>query len=143
MAVNDPAYTPERRPIAARDRAPAKLLAAWLARRAVSPNAISLTGMAAGATAGLAFALTTFPDLTRWAFLAAALLVQLRLLANMLDGMVALQSGTGSPLGELYNEVPDRVADTAIFIGAGYATGSFPELGYLAACVALFVAYVR
>jgi phosphatidylglycerophosphate synthase len=141
--VNNPAHTPERRPIASRDRAFAKYLADWLTRRHVSPNSISLAGMAAGVAAGIAFALTPFPDLTRWAFMAAALLMQLRLLANMLDGMVALQSGTGSPVGELYNEVPDRVSDTAILIGAGYATGSLPELGYLAACVALFVAYVR
>ena len=30
-----------------------------------------------------------------------------------------------------------------ILIGAGYADGSMPELGYLAAVVALFVAYAR
>jgi phosphatidylglycerophosphate synthase len=141
--VNNPAYTPERRPIASRVREFAKFLADWLALRRVSPNAISLAGMVAGVAAGLAFALIPFPNLTRWAFLAAAVLMQFRLLANMPDGMVALRSGTGSPVGELYNEVPDRVSDTAIFIGAGYANGSLPELGFLAACVALFVAYVR
>jgi phosphatidylglycerophosphate synthase len=141
--MSDPAYTPERRPIASRDRAFAKYLARWLVDRRVSPNVISVSGMFAGIAAGMAFALTPAPELTRWAYLAAALLMQLRLLANMLDGMVALQSGTGSPVGELYNEIPDRVSDAAILIGAGYATGSLPELGYVAACVALFVAYVR
>jgi phosphatidylglycerophosphate synthase len=99
--------------------------------------------MVAGVAAGGTLALTHWPGLTHWPFLTAAILMQLRLLANMLDGMVALRIGTGSPVGDLYNEVPDRVSDTAIFIGAGYATGSRPELGYLAACVALFVAYVR
>jgi phosphatidylglycerophosphate synthase len=82
-------------------------------------------------------------DWDRAFFLLAACCIQLRLLANMLDGMVALRIGTGSPLGELYNEVPDRVSDACILIGAGYAAGGVPELGYLAACVALFVAYVR
>jgi len=43
----------------------------------------------------------------------------------------------------LYNEIPDRVSDAAICIGAGYGSGSLPELGYVAAVVALFVAYVR
>ena len=57
--------------------------------------------------------------------------------------MVAFQTGKASPVGELYNEVPDRVSDPAIFIGAGYALGGQPDLGYLAACMALFVAYVR
>jgi phosphatidylglycerophosphate synthase len=75
--------------------------------------------------------------------LAGALLIQLRLLANMLDGMVAIEGGKASPVGELYNEVPDRVSDVATLIGAGYAAGGDPTLGYLAACVALFTAYVR
>ena len=48
---------------------------------------------------------------------------QLRLTANMLDGMVALASGRASKVGELYNEVPDRVSDAAVFIGAGLAWG--------------------
>src|SRR5262249_52783241 len=63
--------------------------------------------------------------------------------ANMFDGMVALQTATASPVGELFNEVPDRVSDTAILVGAGYAVGGVPELGYLAALAALFTAYVR
>ncbi|EDY21419.1 CDP-diacylglycerol-glycerol-3-phosphate 3-phosphatidyltransferase protein [Chthoniobacter flavus Ellin428] len=46
-------------------------------------------------------------------------------------------------LGDLWNEAPDRVSDAAIFIGAGYAAGSCPALGFSAAVVALFVAYVR
>ena len=61
----------------------------------------------------------------------------------MLDGMVAVESGAASPVGELFNEVPDRVSDAAMFIGAGYAQGSHPTLGYVAACLALFVAYLR
>jgi phosphatidylglycerophosphate synthase len=142
--VSDPAYTPERRPLATREAAWSKRLAAWLAARGVAPNAISVSSTVAGVAAGVAFALTARTDWwPRLFFLAAAACVQLRLLANMLDGMVALQTGKASPVGELYNEVPDRVSDVAVFVGAGYAAGGLPELGYLAACVALFVAYVR
>jgi phosphatidylglycerophosphate synthase len=141
--MNEQIYAPERRPLASRDRAVSKRLAHWLACFGVSPNAISIAGMAAGIAAGVAFALTGLPGWRLLAFLAAALLIQLRLLANMLDGMVAIETGKASPLGALFNEVPDRVSDAAICIGAGYAAGSLPELGYLAACVALFVAYVR
>src|SRR5207245_4613587 len=79
----------------------------------------------------------------RVAWLAAALLIQLRLLANMLDGMVAIECRRASPVGELFNEVPDRISDVATLIGAGYAAGGDVTLGYLAACVALFTAYVR
>ena len=94
--------------------------------------------------AGVAFAATAFsPGWERVAWLTAAALMQLRLLANLLDGMVAIESGRASPVGELYNEVPDRVSDTAILVGAGYAVGGDPVLGCLAACTALFTAYVR
>jgi phosphatidylglycerophosphate synthase len=120
-------------------------MARRLAHRGVSANAISIAGMLCGIGAGAALAATDYlpPFGERLAWLLAALLVQLRLLANMLDGMVAIEGGKASPVGELYNEVPDRVSDAATLIGAGYAAGGNPTLGYLAACVALFTAYVR
>jgi phosphatidylglycerophosphate synthase len=76
-------------------------------------------------------------------FFAAAVLIQLRLLANMFDGMVAVESGRACPLGELYNDVPDRVSDAATLIGLGYAAGGWPEMGYFAAVLAVLTAYVR
>jgi phosphatidylglycerophosphate synthase len=136
---------PERRPIAARNLPIFQSLAGWLANRGASPNGISVSGMISGIAAGCALAgasrLASMEQ--RLALLAGAVLIQLRLLANMLDGMVAIASGRTSAVGELYNEVPDRVSDTAILIGAGYAPGADPVLGYWAACLALFTAYVR
>src|SRR4029077_19400556 len=61
----------------------------------------------------------------------------------MLDGMVALASGRDSKIGELYNEVPDRVSDAAVFIGTGYAWGGNVALGYIATILAIFTAYIR
>jgi phosphatidylglycerophosphate synthase len=61
----------------------------------------------------------------------------------MLDGMVAIEAGQASPVGELYNEVPDRVSDVATLIGAGFAAGGNVILGFSASLVALFTAYVR
>jgi phosphatidylglycerophosphate synthase len=138
-------YQPtERRPIAARGWPIWQHTAKWLARRGVSPNGISLAGMGCGVAAGAALASTSYaPGWEHLGWLAAAVLIQLRLLANLLDGMVAIESGRASPVGELYNEVPDRVSDTAILVGSGYAVGGDPVLGYLAACAALFTAYVR
>jgi phosphatidylglycerophosphate synthase len=93
---------------------------------------------------GLAFGATAqWPAWGRCFWIAGAAFVQLRLLANMLDGMVAIQAQRASRLGELYNEVPDRISDAAVLIGLGYAEGSDPVAGYSAATVALFVAYVR
>ena len=141
--MNPPTYAPERRPLRSRDRELSHCAAHWLAQRAVSANAISCTALGFGVLAGVALALTALPRWDRWAFIVAAVFVQLRLLGNMLDGMVALETKTASPVGELYNEVPDRLADAAILFGGGYAAGGWPMLGALAACVAIFVAYVR
>jgi phosphatidylglycerophosphate synthase len=138
-------YEPtERRPISARRWRLWQHTAKWLARRGVSPNGISLAGMGCGIAAGMALAATGHAaDWEHFAWLAGAAFIQLRLLANLLDGMVAIESGRASAIGELYNEVPDRVSDTAILVGAGYAVGGDMVLGYLAACGALFTAYVR
>lgn len=115
-----------------------------MAEWGVSPNSISLAGMVAGILAGGAFAATQLlPDFWRPAFFLAAALIQLRLLANMLDGMVAVQTKTDSPVGELFNEIPDRVSDSFTIIGAGYALGGSAELGFVATCLAIFLAYLR
>lgn len=135
----------DRRPIAARRLRIFQVMAARLADWGVAPNAISVAGMASGVAAGAALAATAWwPGAARPLWLAAAALVQGRLLANMLDGMVALHPGRApSRLGELYNEAPDRVSDAATLIGLGYAAGGEPWLGYVAAILAVFTAYVR
>ena len=99
--------------------------------------------MVSGVAAGAAIDATRFaPGAAPILWIAGAVLVQLRLAANMFDGMVALARGTASPLGELYNEVPDRVSDSAILIGLGLAAGD-PALGAAAALAAMATAYVR
>jgi phosphatidylglycerophosphate synthase len=139
MGVED-----DRRPIAARRWRISQAAAAWLVRRRVGANAISVAGMVAGLLAGLALWSTAqAPAAAVALWLVAALLVQVRLVANMLDGMVAIGAGKASKLGELYNEIPDRVSDTAILVGLGYAAGGQTLLGYLAALGAMATAYVR
>lgn len=121
-----------------------RALAMALARLGVSPNAISVGGMIAGIAAGISLAATGGPRIPAVAaWILGAVLVQLRLLANMLDGMVALASGKSTPIGQIYNEIPDRVSDTAVLVGLGYAAGGDPPLGYAAALAAMFTAYVR
>ena len=140
--MHEPATeTIDRRPIATRNRKWAQAATAWLAARNVSPNAISIAGMCACIVAGIALGMTSISDRVLW--LVAALGAQLRLTANMLDGMVALASRRASKEGELYNEIPDRVSDAAVFIGAGFAWGGNVTLGYIATILAIFTAYVR
>jgi len=135
----------ERRPLASRDLRIVQRAAAWLASREVSANAISLASIGFAAVGSLCLVGTAGTDglRARGLFVLAAGFVQLRLLANLLDGMVAVGSGKASPAGELYNEVPDRIADSMILIGAGFAAGGAPVIGYAAALLAVFVAYMR
>jgi phosphatidylglycerophosphate synthase len=133
----------DRRPIAARNLGIAQRVAAALVARGASPNGISLAGMTAGLAAGLCFAAAAWlPGAAVPFWLAGAVLVQARLVANLLDGMVAIGRGVASPVGELYNEVPDRVSDTAVLAGLGVAAGSV-ALGLAAALAAMLTAYVR
>lgn len=137
-------YPLDRRPIKARDTRWACFTARGLTSLGISPNAISIFGMVAAIAAGASFYLTRYPlGFQRALWIGGAMLVFLRLLANMFDGIVAIEQGKATQVGALYNEVPDRVSDAAILIGSGYAAGGSIEVGYLAACVALFIAYVR
>lgn len=140
-----PIETSGRRPLKTRDWPFFKNLAAWLARSGATPNGISFMSIVFGCGAGALLAATAHVEgwVLRGCWLGAAACVQLRLIANLLDGMVAVEGRKGGPVGDLWNEAPDRISDAAIFIGAGYAAGSDPAHGYWAAVMALFVAYVR
>ena len=134
----------DRRPLASRNLKIWQVTASKLAQLGVTPNSISVSSIVFGCLAGLAFAATShYPESQRWFWLLGALGIQLRLLANMLDGMVAVESGRGSPVGEIYNEAPDRFSDVAILVGLGYSNGGDPVWGYWAAIAALMTAYVR
>jgi phosphatidylglycerophosphate synthase len=76
----------------------------------------------------------------------AAASIQLRLLCNMLDGMLAVEEGLKGKTGDIYNDLPDRVADVLILAGAGYSVQGLAygiELGWAAAVLAVFTAYLR
>ncbi len=136
----------DRRPIAARRLVVFQSLARRLASAGVTPNSISTFGMLAGIAAGVSLAITAHTEsdaLRRSAWIIGAVLVQLRLVCNLIDGMVAVEGRLRQPTGDLYNDAPDRVSDAAGLIGLGYAAHSSPELGYLAALVAVLTAYVR
>jgi phosphatidylglycerophosphate synthase len=142
----DVTYQPaERRPLKSRDVDLAHRLTAWLMAHNVSANAVSLSSIGFAALAALCLLETRAAPVAgiRALLVLAAFFVQLRLLANLLDGMIAVGSKRASPVGELYNEVPDRVADIIILVAAGFAVGGTPALGYQAALVAVLTAYLR
>ena len=136
-------YIPERRPLAARNLGISEAATRWLAGMGVSPNTISGASFFASLGSGAALYASNGSDHFQLLLLGACLMLLLRGACNMLDGMVAVSTGIASRSGELYNEVPDRLSDAVILIGAGYAAGGTPELGYVAAIAAVFTAYVR
>ena len=131
-----------RRPLASRDTAWAKRASSELVQRQITPNQISLGSVAFAALGGFFFAMTVGGVAGAITLLLAAACVQLRLLCNLLDGMVAVEGGQGEPDGRFWNEAPDRAADLLLFAGAGYAAG-VPALGWLCAALAIGIAYLR
>lgn len=142
--MTNPNSDGDRRPIPLRHSAVSRRIAAALAGAGLSANGVSLIGMVLAIAAGIALALTSlFGEAFRLLFLLAALFIPIRGLCNMIDGMIAVELGQAAPTGPLMNEVPDRLSDIALMIGAGYALGGNETLGYLTALAALFIAYLR
>lgn len=143
--METPKHEPsDRRPVLPRRFAWVQAVAAWLAKAGVSPNAISVYGFIAAAIAGGLWSMTdSRPELARLLWLAGIFFVLLRILANTLDGLVAVEWGKASRVGLLYNDVPDRLSDTALLVGMGGAAGGDLTLGIAAAGIAVFVSYVR
>ena len=128
-----------RRPLKSRRTGWATRLLGLLLKTPLSANQISAIGILfAGAGAAAILWAPQAPSL----WLLGALFIQLRLLANMMDGLVAVEGGRGSAVGGLWNEVPDRLEDSLFFVAAGYAVG-LSWLGWLAALLAACAAYIR
>jgi phosphatidylglycerophosphate synthase len=131
----------DRRPLTTRSASWAKLLASALVKTQISPNQISVLSIAP-ALMGSWLLIAEKGHLSIGALLLIALCVQFRLLLNMLDGMVAIEGGKQSAVGVLYNEIPDRIADSLFIVALGYAVG-LDWLGWLGALLAALTAYIR
>jgi phosphatidylglycerophosphate synthase len=127
-----------RRPLTSRGSAWARAVSATALRVGLSADAISVLSLAFTALGVLALFHTARP----WNVLLLALGIQLRLLCNLIDGMVAVEGGRKSVYGALYNEVPDRIADSAFLIALGYYI-DLPWLGWFGALAAAVTAYIR
>jgi phosphatidylglycerophosphate synthase len=119
------------------------VLAATLSKSGITPNTISALSVVAAGLGGLAF-VAAGQGAIAWTvgWIAGAALIEARLICNLMDGMVAVEGGKKSPTGELWNEVPDRIADPLLLVCAGWAVG-LPWVGALAGWAALMTAYVR
>jgi phosphatidylglycerophosphate synthase len=130
-----------RRPLKSRQTTWAKSLSKMMAEAGISPNMISFMSMV--------FALLSFLAALKGSALGAifaAVFIQLRLICNLMDGMVAVEFGKKSKTGDMWNDVPDRFADVIIILGVGYLIKDRPfamELAWLNGALAVFTAYIR
>ena len=127
-----------RRPLASRDTTWARVIAARLVRMGASPDLISAISIPIALAGAAALLMLPAP----WGPILCAAAVQGRLLCNLFDGMVAIEGGRGGPVGPLWNELPDRIADTVFIVALGIAAGH-PALGWAGALMAALTAYVR
>jgi len=137
-----------RRPLKVRDAKLSQRFARWLSQKSVTPNQISITSIFfAILAAGCLIAMPRVEGAAVWDLpVMAAVFIQCRLLCNLFDGMVAVEGGKSTPSGELFNDIPDRIADPLILVAAGYATAVVPwaeSLGWAAGLGAVMTAYVR
>jgi len=139
-----------RRPLKSRKTGWAIFLANWFIRKSINPNHISLAGIFFAVVAIVFLFLGSQTQVQAWDrlcfYFLSALNIQLRLLCNMLDGMVAIERQRQSKVGDLYNEIPDRIEDVIILVGAGYSVAHIffgSILGWSAAVGAVLTAYIR
>ena len=143
--------TSPRREVKTRNAKWAQVLAKFIAEKTtITPNTISVLSVFFGFVAMCAYCLYFWAPLasSRFYFLIPLLIIfgiQMRLICNLIDGMVAIEGGKHSIIGGIYNEFPDRISDTFILVGAGLAGMSLYSfvIGIVAALFAILTAYTR
>jgi phosphatidylglycerophosphate synthase len=146
MSATESPSTPDRRPIKTRSAWWAQAITRRLVQLGVSANQVSVSSIAFALIGAVFLCLEAKGRSGPWLFLGVAICIQLRLLANMLDGLIAVEGGRMTKTGELYNEIPDRIADVAFLAAAGYAShhgGLGVALGWSASVLAVSTAYIR
>jgi CDP-diacylglycerol--glycerol-3-phosphate 3-phosphatidyltransferase len=109
-----------------------------LVARGVSADAVTLAAIPVAAVGGLCLALSdAWPVL----LLAVPFLAALRLVLNLIDGQVARKTGTTHAMGEVLNEMGDRIADVLFIGGLAFVPAVGPALGLAAAVAALLASY--
>jgi phosphatidylglycerophosphate synthase len=141
-----PSTSPDRRPIKARSARWVQAIAHRLVRAGITPNQISVASVVFSLIGAVALILEMRGSARGLLFVLAAVCIQLRLLGNLLDGLIAIEGGRQTNVGELYNEIPDRIADVALLAAAGYASNHGQwgaALGWSASVLAVVTAYIR
>ncbi|MBO9667982.1 MAG: CDP-alcohol phosphatidyltransferase family protein [Bdellovibrio sp.] len=134
-----------RRVLKSRDSNWARTTAKALASSNISPNQISVLSVFFAMMA-TAFFYAAYLNSNRLMLILAIVVIQLRLICNLMDGLVAIEFNKKSKTGDLYNEIPDRLADTAIIMGAGLYVQQLPygmDIAWACVALAILTAYIR
>lgn len=108
-------------------------------RRRVSPDLFTWGALALSAVAAGAVALSARHP--RWLLLVPPC-VLLRLLFNLMDGQVARGLGVADRLGEVKNELGDRLADALIFVALALHPATNTGVGAIALALVLCASFV-
>ncbi|MFM6930017.1 MAG: CDP-alcohol phosphatidyltransferase family protein [Bdellovibrio sp.] len=143
MTSADKKAPESRRELKSRNTTWARTIAMALAKSNISPNQISVLSIVFAALALAAFVLARD---NHWYLILAVAGIQLRLLCNLMDGLVAIEFNKKSKVGDLYNEVPDRIGDAIIIIGAGLYCQNHDfamQIAWANVFLATMTAYIR
>ncbi len=117
----------------------------------ITPNQISILSVVFAILASVCLLQLT----SVWKWILAIIFIQFRLFCNLMDGLIAIEGGKSSKLGEIYNDLPDRISDVLIIIAFGYSVPGYTMnlfgnielttffMAQFAAILAVFTAYVR
>ena len=136
-----------RRPVASRKVPVFQSIAKKLVSLGLTPNEISVMSAVFAAAGGMSMACLGSTEGARFygLILLGLFGIQLRLICNLIDGLMAVEGGLKTPTGELFNDIPDRFADLFFFVGASISIPFFwgVHIGWAAAALAILTAYVR
>lgn len=133
----------DRRPLKSRGSAWAKNIASFLAGTGITPNQISILSVVMSLCSLILF---YFSQDHKYFLLLAAVFIQLRLLCNLFDGMVAVEHKKKTASGDIFNDAPDRFADLFIIMGLSLSIRDLPyaiHIGWAASVFAIMTAYIR
>lgn len=102
-------------------------IAAWLASKNITPNQLTLGGLALSLLAGIVYASGNF-------FLAGLICI-LGCFGDMLDGALARLTGKASKFGAFLDSTTDRYGDIFIFGGLAVYYAHQDQIGWLVVCL--------
>ena len=110
----------------------------WLVARGISADAVTFSAVPVAALGGICLALS---DSFSALLLLVPVFAAIRLILNLLDGLVARRTGTTHAMGELLNELGDRVSDVLFIGGLAFVAAVGPMLALGAVAAALLASY--